>query len=155
MGVGLKYGLNQPSSIHWLSSIIFPCCLSCFNESHPTFAETAFRVLSECFRRTKVSLPSHNLFCNYWYGQFEVLTTSKAQLHQNYPFLRNCKNNVFVAKICKYTFYERAEGFFCAARKPANPCARLLWSSIVSIAQNWPTDFCMVLLVYTIGHQLL
>ena len=103
---------------------------------------------SECLRRTKVSLPSHNLFCNYWYGQFEVLTTSKAQLHQNYPFLRNCKKQCFCRK--KIT-----EGFFCAAQKHASPCARLLWSSIVSIAQNWPTDFCMVLLVYTIGHRLL
>ena len=53
------------------------------------------RLLSEWFQRTKVSLPSHNLFCNYWYGQFEVLTTSKAQLHQNYPFLRYCKKQCF------------------------------------------------------------
>ena len=32
------------------------------------------------------------------------------------------KNEPFVAKICKYALYERAEGFCCAARKPANPC---------------------------------
>ena len=38
---------------------------------------------------------------------------------QNYNFV---KNNVFVAKICKYALYESSEGLFCARRKPANPC---------------------------------
>ena len=38
---------------------------------------------------------------------------------QNYNFL---KNNVFVAKICKYALYESSEGLFCAPRKAANFC---------------------------------
>ena len=38
---------------------------------------------------------------------------------QNYNFV---KNDVFVAKICKYALYESSEGLFCARRKPANPC---------------------------------
>ena len=38
---------------------------------------------------------------------------------QNYPFLRNCKNNVFVAKMCKYALSEGSEGFCCSVRKPA------------------------------------
>ena len=32
------------------------------------------------------------------------------------------KNDVFVAKICKYALYESSEGLFCAPRKPANFC---------------------------------
>ena len=32
------------------------------------------------------------------------------------------KNDVFVAKICKYALYERSEGFCCGTRNPANPC---------------------------------
>ena len=32
------------------------------------------------------------------------------------------KNDVFVAKICKYALYESSEGSFCARRKPANFC---------------------------------
>ena len=32
------------------------------------------------------------------------------------------KNDVFVAKMCKYALYESSEGLFCAHRKPANPC---------------------------------
>ena len=38
---------------------------------------------------------------------------------QNYNFV---KNDVFVAKICKYALYESSEGFFCAPRKAANFC---------------------------------
>ena len=38
---------------------------------------------------------------------------------QNYNFV---KNNVFVAKICKYALYESSEGLFCAPRKAANFC---------------------------------
>ena len=38
---------------------------------------------------------------------------------QNYIFV---KNNVLVAKICKYALYESSEGLFCARRKPANFC---------------------------------
>ena len=38
---------------------------------------------------------------------------------QNYNFV---KNDVFVAKICKYALYESSEGLFCARRKPANFC---------------------------------
>ena len=38
---------------------------------------------------------------------------------QNYNFV---KNDVFVAKICKYALYESSEGLFCAPRKPANFC---------------------------------
>ena len=32
------------------------------------------------------------------------------------------KNDVFVAKICKYALSESSEGFCCGTRKPANPC---------------------------------
>ena len=32
------------------------------------------------------------------------------------------KNDIFVAKICKYALYESSEGLFCAPRKPANFC---------------------------------
>ena len=32
------------------------------------------------------------------------------------------KDDVFVAKICKYALYENSEGLFCARRKPANFC---------------------------------
>ena len=32
------------------------------------------------------------------------------------------KNDVFVAKICKYALSESSEGFCCGPRKPANPC---------------------------------
>ena len=38
---------------------------------------------------------------------------------QNYNFV---KNDVFVAKICKYALYESSEGLFCAPRKAANFC---------------------------------
>ena len=38
---------------------------------------------------------------------------------QNYNFV---KNDVFVAKICKYALYESSEGLFCAPQKPANFC---------------------------------
>ena len=37
-------------------------------------------------------------------------------------FFLNCKNEVFVAKICKYALYESSEGFCCGCRKPADPC---------------------------------
>ena len=60
------------------------------------------------------------------FGKFEVLITSQALLSQKQPiFMQNynfVKNNVFVAKICKYALYESSEGLFCARRKPANPC---------------------------------
>ena len=44
----------------------------------------------------KVSLLSRKLVCNYWYGKFDVLTTSQAQLQpaKNYPFLHNCKKKL-------------------------------------------------------------
>ena len=32
------------------------------------------------------------------------------------------KNEVFVAKICKYSLSESSEGFWCGPRKPTNPC---------------------------------
>ena len=32
------------------------------------------------------------------------------------------KNDVFVAKNCKYVLPESSEGFCCGPRKPANPC---------------------------------
>ena len=38
---------------------------------------------------------------------------------QNYNFV---KNDVFVAKMCKYALYESSEGLFCAPRKAANFC---------------------------------
>ena len=38
---------------------------------------------------------------------------------QNYNFV---KNDVFVAKICKYPLYESSGGLFCAPRKAANFC---------------------------------
>ena len=60
------------------------------------------------------------------FGKFEVLITSQALLSQKQPiFMQNynfVKNDVFVAKICKYALYESSEGLFCARRKPANPC---------------------------------
>ena len=58
------------------------------------------------------------------FGKFEVLITSQALLSQKQPiFMQNynfVKNDVFVAKICKYALYERSEGFCCGPRKPAN-----------------------------------
>ena len=60
------------------------------------------------------------------FGKFEVLITSQALLSQKQPiFMQNynfVKNNVFVAKICKYALYESSEGLFCAPRKAANFC---------------------------------
>ena len=60
------------------------------------------------------------------FGKFEVLITSQALLSQKQPiFMQNynfVKNDVFVAKICKYALYESSEGLFCARRKPANLC---------------------------------
>ena len=50
---------------------------------------------------------------------------------QNYNFV---KNDVFVAKICKYALYESSEGLFCAPRKAANFCHPELhnWQSLAS-----------------------
>ena len=60
------------------------------------------------------------------FGKFEVLITSQALLSQKQPiFMQNynfVKNDVFVAKICKYALYESSEGLFCAPRKAANFC---------------------------------
>ena len=60
------------------------------------------------------------------FGKFEVLITSQALLSQKQPiFMQNynfVKNDVFVAKICKYALYESSEGLFCAPRKPAYLC---------------------------------
>merc|ERR1712015_317763 len=60
------------------------------------------------------------------FGKFQVLITSQALLSQKQPiFMQNynfVKNDVFVAKICKYALYESSEGLFCAPRKPANFC---------------------------------
>ena len=60
------------------------------------------------------------------FGKFEVLITSQALLSQKQPiFMQNynfVKNDVFVAKICKYALYESSEGLFCARRKPAHFC---------------------------------
>ena len=60
------------------------------------------------------------------FGKFEVLITSQALLSQKQPiFMQNynfVKNDVFVAKICKYPLYESSEGLFCAPRKAANFC---------------------------------
>ena len=64
------------------------------------------------------------------FGKFEVLITSQALLSQKQPiFMQNynfVKNDVFVAKICKYALYESSEGLFCAPRKAANFCHPVL-----------------------------
>ena len=51
-----------------------------------------------------------------------------------------CKNDVFVAKICKYALYECSEGLFCAPRKPANPCHPGLEYCIVKNIDRSTTD---------------
>ena len=43
------------------------------------------------------------------------------------------KNDIFVAKICKYALYESSEGLFCARRKPANFCHPGLFSLVSTI----------------------
>ena len=106
---------------------------------------------SECLRRTKVSLPSHNLFCNYWYGQF--LTTSKAQLHQNYPFLR--KEQCFCRKNLQIHILWKSWGFLLRCPKARQPlCQAAMIINCVNRAKltnrllHGPFG-------YTIGHQLL
>ena len=47
---------------------------------------------------------------------------------QNYNFV---KNDVFVAKICKYALYESSEGLFCAPRKAANFCHPAEWWRLI------------------------
>ena len=59
----------------------------------------------------------------FWYGKFEVLTTSQSLLQPKPTnIFAIVKNNVFVAKICEYALYESSEGLFCARRKTVNPC---------------------------------
>ena len=53
---------------------------------------------------------------------------------QNYNFV---KNDVFVAKICKYALYESSEGLFCARRKPANFCHPAMRKTIFGYLQKW------------------
>ena len=78
------------------------------------------------------------------FGKFEVLITSQALLSQKQPiFMQNynfVKNDVFVAKICKYALYESSEGLFCAPRKAANfchpGCIYLGWKAKIEVKKN-------------------
>ena len=65
---------------------------------------------------------------------------------QNYNFV---KNDVFVAKICKYALYESSEGLFCAPRKAANFChpadASPTWTRIPAMVMGLPLAFLCVI----------
>ena len=97
------------------------------------------------------------------FGKFEVLITSQALLSQKQPiFMQNynfVKNDIFVAKICKYALYESSEGLFCAPRKAANFChpvwvkidsdecsrtawaPRMLWAACFSLILTFVYNF--------------
>ena len=84
--------------------------------------------MSYCFRELsmKVSLLLSESFQRAFeeiaFGEVlqSLLSESLHNYSQNYPFLRNCTKQCFVAKICNYALSETAEGFCCAVRKPAN-----------------------------------
>ena len=84
------------------------CFCRAFNESHPTLKELSERLLLESFQSAFGEQKS-SCFLTIFFATIDMVNLKCLQHHkhnysQNYPF-----------------YYERAEGFCRALRKPANP----------------------------------
>ena len=107
------FSFNQAVTLHWYQYWAHFCNLEYVSEYGPKFGKNSQKIpfFWGCvLKHLKGCLGERVCVC------VSLLTTT------NWLFPAIVKNNVFVAKICKYALYESSEGFCCGARKPANPC---------------------------------